>query len=172
MSAQVDIFGDDDEQPKKGFLAAHFRAHSQGEGEGDQNMAGPVHARAGANEFVEVKQVVKVPKRLVDLMTDDDAERCVQVWREAMWATRRTFDLATKQWIIEPDDKTRIAASQIFAAYREGLPVAKVEAMVVSFTDNTDDLYRIASTPSGRAGLLKAGLINEDWLRAKNLPCE
>jgi hypothetical protein len=74
-------------------------------------------------------------RKLFDLLKDDDLEAAVRVWREGLQATKRFWNPAAKQWIEEPDWRTRHDMSMAIAAYMEGKPVERQMVVAGSFDD-------------------------------------
>jgi hypothetical protein len=74
-------------------------------------------------------------KKLLDLLNEDDLEAAVRVWREGLQATKRFWNPAAKQWIEEPDWRTRHDMSMAIAAYMEGKPVERQMVVAGSFDD-------------------------------------
>ena len=99
------------------------------------------------------EKTVKIPKMiqsLLDSLTSEDIQAVGRVYREAMNATHRYWrddgknpktGRAMGKWIIEADHKTRLAAANMVAAYREGLPVQKQ----IQLSANVDDFQTMVS---------------------------
>jgi hypothetical protein len=140
--------------PKKGgFVREKIRNSKKG---------GPV-ARGGAggevNYDAKVEKIPKIIRTLLDALTDEDLDRVARVYREAM-------DAETWVWVDEgndektgrakghrqflPDHKTRIAAANMVAAYKEGLPVQRQVRLDGKFSELSDVVERFKQSPAGQ----------------------
>ena len=115
---------------------------------------------------LESKKLPKVLRTLLDAITDDDVDMVVKVWREAMVATRSFWresgrDPETKksigEWVTEPDHRTRLEASKLVAAYKEGLPIQRQAHFHGTFEDLGQALGKLASSPEGARALASLG---------------
>jgi hypothetical protein len=92
-------------------------------------------------------------RKLLDLLDDDDLEAAVRVWREGLQATKRFWNPAAKQWIEEPDWRTRHDMSMAIAAYMEGKPVERQMVVAGSFDDFEKLVDRLKLSPLAREEL-------------------
>jgi hypothetical protein len=136
--------------PKKGgFVREKIRSRKKG-----GSVARP-RAHEGRN-LVEIK-IPKVIRTLLDSISDDDVEAVGRVYREAMNATHRYWrddgkdpktGRAKGAWVIEPDHKTRLAAANMIAAYKEGLPVQRQIRLGANFTELRDEVEAFKRSPA------------------------
>jgi hypothetical protein len=103
----------------------------------------------------------KVIQTLMEILTDEDLENVAQVYRAALHANRRHWidegkdpktGRARGHWEVIPDFKTRIAAANMIAAYREGLPVQRQLVIAKQFESAADVIASVKQSPE----LLKA----------------
>jgi hypothetical protein len=81
------------------------------------------------------KVIKKKAASIAELLTQGDQEENLRVIREAKLATHRVYDFELKKGIDVPDHKTRLAATMLDLAYREGKPV---ERQISAHTDAQD----------------------------------
>jgi hypothetical protein len=102
----------------------------------------------------------------MDAMDEDDIAQVVRVWREAMNATHRYWRDEGKDpktgrakgcWITEPDHKTRIAAANIFAAYKEGLPIQRQVNFNMGHEELRDVIEKAKKSPAALEALRGLG---------------
>ena len=108
-----------------------------------------------------VKKIVKQAARLADMITDDDRVKAKTVIREAMDATCWRSDGSGKssRIVVEPDHKTRLAASTLQLAYDEGLPVKRSIVLTGDFKTSDEFAKMIEGSPeAARAIQTLAGL--------------
>jgi hypothetical protein len=129
-------------------------------------------ARAGLRNGQESSKnnatVVKIPKvirTLLDSINDDDVNQVALVWREAMKATNERWIDQGKDangralgYVSEtPDHKTRIAAANMVAAYKEGLPVQRQIRLDAHFDELSEDVAALKRSPAALAFLEALG---------------
>lgn len=99
----------------------------------------------------------RVIKRIADLLTSDDLEAAVQVWREGMEATRLVWSAKLKMYVeAGPDWDTRRECSELIVAYMEGRPMERQLNLNGSFMELGDLLRSVRL--SGEALRLIPGL--------------
>jgi hypothetical protein len=103
--------------------------------------------RAGEKAVVVVK-IPKVIRTLLDSMNEDDLDQVARVYREAMNATTTMWDVNERKLITLPDHKTRIAAANMVAAYKEGLPVQRQIRLGAHFDELRDVVERAKRSPA------------------------
>lgn len=94
-----------------------------------------------------------------------------KIFVEGMTAHELKWNNGTQSFDEYPDTKTRLDALKLYMAYKHGLPVQRIVRIETGFKDRNTELVQMASTPSGRDLLLKAGIITEEWI-AKNVPAK
>jgi hypothetical protein len=98
--------------------------------------------RVRASEIVrKLKPVSSVIRSLIEAIGQEDVDLVVKVWREAMTATRK-FQ-SNGEWIEEPDHKTRLEASKLLVAYKEGLPIQRQIVATTNVDDFPERLRRL-----------------------------
>lgn len=104
---------------------------------------------------------VKIPARLkslLDELNDDDIDRVAVVYRECMTATFKVWidegkhknGRAKGHWEVSPDYKTRLAAANMVAAYKEGLPVQRQITLAGKFKDLSEMMGQLQDSPQGK----------------------
>jgi hypothetical protein len=93
-------------------------------------------------------KVIKKAKSIGELLTADDQEENLRVIREAKNATHRIFNIDEKQSEDVPDHKTRLAATMLDLAYREGKPVERQITAAVKFEDLAQLQDRVSQSPA------------------------
>jgi len=126
---------------------------------------GDPDARAGLRIGQEARKsnakMVKIPKvirTLLDAMNDDDLDQVARVWREAMNATQQRWidqgkdESGRAQGYVDetPDHKTRLAAANMVAAYKEGLPVQRQIRLDAHFDELSDVVERFKRSPAAQ----------------------
>jgi hypothetical protein len=169
MNAQLDAAMQKATQANKakkgGFVREKMRKYSANH----PKKRGP-DARAGASGDAgppvggKAAAVVKIPKvirTLLDSMSDDDLDQVARVYREAMDATTTMWDVNEKKLITLPDHKTRIAAANMVAAYKEGLPVQRQIRLGAHFDELSDVVERFKRSPAAQDFVrrMAAGLV-------------
>jgi hypothetical protein len=115
-------------------------------------------ARARASVDGKHNAVVKIPKAirtLLDCINENDLEQVARVYREAMNATTRMWDVNEKKLIEFPDHKTRVAAANMVAAYKEGLPVQRQIRLDAKFGELKDKVAAFKRSPAAQDFLLR-----------------
>lgn len=115
-------------------------------------------------------------RTLFEALTNDDIIRVAEVYREAMHAERQFWvdqgrsktGHALGYWQKEPDHKTRIAAANMVAAYRDGLPIARQLALQGTFEELGILLESMRS--SGEAARL-LGAMPANAREVSSVPC-
>jgi hypothetical protein len=75
-------------------------------------------------------------------------EKAVEVLLAQMDAVTTFYDLTAKELVTRPDGKTRLAAVELFLAYREGRPVER-KIIETHHVDSLDDLKtKLAQSPA------------------------
>ena len=98
---------------------------------------------------------------LMEILTDEDLRSVAEVYRGALHANQRHWvdegkdpktGRARGHWEVIPDFKTRIAAANMIAAYKEGLPVQRQVVLTKAFESADETIKKIKDSPE----LLKA----------------
>lgn len=93
---------------------------------------------------------------LMEILTDEDLQSVAQVYRGALRANQRHWvdegkdpetGRARGHWEVIPDFKTRIAAANMIAAYKEGLPVQRQVVLKKAFTSADETIKKIKGSP-------------------------
>ena len=99
--------------------------------------------------------VSKVIQTLMEILTDEDLKCVAEVYRGALRANQRHWvdegrdpktGRARGHWEIIPDFKTRIAAANMIAAYKEGLPVQRQVVLAKAF-QSAEETIKIRQCP-------------------------
>ena len=96
-------------------------------------------------------KVIKKAKSIAELLTEDDQEENLRVIREAKLATHRVYDFELKKGIDVPDHKTRLAATMLDLAYREGKPVERQISAHAGAKDFPELLRRLQQSEAYKA---------------------
>jgi hypothetical protein len=136
---------------KTGFVREKIRNSKKG---GSLARGG---AGGEANYDAKLAKIPRMIRTLLDALTDEDLDRVARVYREAM-------DAETWVWVDEgndektgrakgyrqflPDHKTRIAAANMVAAYKEGLPVQRQIRLDANFTELRDEVEAFKRSPA------------------------
>ena len=91
------------------------------------------------------------------------------IFEQGFVATDTRWSNAAKEFLTVPDIKTRLETLKLFLAYRHGMPIQRQIRIESGFKDRETELLETARTPSGRALLLKMGVIDANWIK-HNLP--
>lgn len=102
---------------------------------------------------------------------DDNVELAKATLMRNLFASKRFFDKSSGSYIDVPDGATQIAAAVAICNQALGLPLQRMVKMDMTFKDRHSELMDAAATPSGREMLLRAGLIDREWL-GKYFPAE
>jgi hypothetical protein len=117
--------------------------------------------KVNAPDKKENQEMSKVIQTLMEILTDEDLQRVAEVYRGALHANQRHWvdegkdpktGRARGHWEIIPDFKTRIAAANMIAAYKEGLPVQRQVVINKAFESADEAIKKIKDSPE----LLKA----------------
>lgn len=95
---------------------------------------------------------------------DGDVDLAKATLMRNLFASKRFFDKSSKTYIDVPDGAVQIAAATAICNQALGLPIQRMVKMDFTFKDRHAELMDAAATPSGRETLLRAGLIDEEWL--------
>lgn len=133
----------------------------------------PAKPAAETAVLVKTKGAGKAVASLLAAITDDDVELVAKVWREAMTATRHFWRESGRDergksigsWVEEPDHRTRIDASRLVAAYREGLPIQRQLQLQGKIEDLDDMLNRVRSSPEAMKALEALTHVEPDVIR-------
>jgi len=82
-------------------------------------------SRARKEIHGSLAKIIKKAASITDLFTEHDQQENLRVIRQAKRATHRIYDGEQKRLIEVPDHKTRLAATMLDLAYREGKPVER-----------------------------------------------
>lgn len=109
-----------------------------------------IRAGAGATQSEGgVMAIVPANKTVADaLETHISIDYAIEVLKEQMKAETEFYDLTARKLIKRPDGKTRLAAVELFLAYKEGRPV---ERKIIEHhnLDSMEDLEKkLASSPA------------------------
>jgi hypothetical protein len=96
-------------------------------------------------------KVIKKAESIAELLTGDDQEENLRVIREAKLATHRVYDFELKKGIDVPDHKTRLAATMLDLAYREGKPVERQISAHADAKDFPELLRRLQQSEAYKA---------------------
>jgi len=122
---------------------------------------------ARAYEKKETGTLTRVPNAvLAQTWSNDELELAKATLLRNLTATKKFFDKDTKSYIEVPDPTAQITAARTIMDQALGLPVQRIMRQDVPFKDRHTELIELARTPSGRAFLLKADLVSEEWLAA------
>jgi hypothetical protein len=139
---------------KGGFVREKMRQYSEKHG-----RHAPTRAHEEDRKHSGAIKIPRVVRTLLDSITDHDLDAVARVYREAMNATHRYWrddgkdpktGRAKGEWVIEPDHKTRLAAANMVAAYKEGLPVQRQIHLGANFTELKDVVARFKQSPAGQ----------------------
>jgi hypothetical protein len=92
----------------------------------------------------------------MEILTDEDLQSVVEVYRGALHANQRHWvdegkdpktGRARGHWEIIPDFKTRIAAANMIAAYKEGLPVQRQLVVAKTFRSAEETVSKLRQSP-------------------------
>ncbi len=93
-------------------------------------------ARVGDTETAPVKFNSELTKKLAELLTADDLEAAVKVWREGMLAVKMVWNAKLQAYIDGgPDWQIRRDMSELVAAYMEGRPMERQMVASGSFQE-------------------------------------
>jgi hypothetical protein len=123
---------------KKGFVREKIR---------NRKKSGTVtRTRAAANKLLEV--VKNGPsedvRSMLDLITADDRKLIIQRLRENLSATRKQWNMVTKQWDYEPDARIQMDAIKQAMNYLLGQPTMAVQVNA-KFSELRDDVEAFKS---------------------------
>ena len=105
----------------------------------------------------KIRQLSKVIQTLMEILTDEDLRSVAEVYRGALHANQRHWvdegkdpktGRARGHWEVIPDFKTRIAAANMIAAYKEGLPVQRQVVLTKAFESAEETIKKIKARPS------------------------
>lgn len=126
----------------------------------------PALPKAGRNSRTRAQQGTegdrstpgtRIVKRIADLLTSEDLEGAVQVWRDGMEAQRLVWSAKLKMYVeAGPDWDTRRECSELIVAYMEGRPMERQLNLNGSFLE-LGELLRTVRL-SGEARRLIPGL--------------
>lgn len=148
-----------EQQPQPSFVKRKIREQKT-----RKKGASLARARAYRPTWLEsdVKKS-KVLKSLFDALGSADIEAVVRVWREAMNATKRMWDINAKKLVEFPDHRTRLLAANMVAAYMEGLPVERSIQAHSDIKDFDALLSQLRESPAAlRDPLIRAKLLEAD----------
>ena len=92
----------------------------------------------------------------MEILTDEDLQSVAEVYRGALHANQRHWvdegkdpksGRARGHWEVIPDFKTRIAAANMIAAYKEGLPVQRQVVLTKAFESVEETIKKIKGSP-------------------------
>ena len=119
------------------------------------------NAKINVPDKKENQELSRVIQTLMEILTDEDLRSVAEVYRGALHANQRHWvdegkdpktGRARGHWEVIPDFKTRIAAANMIAAYKEGLPVQRQVVLTKAFESAEDTIKKIKGSPE----LLKA----------------
>ena len=96
-------------------------------------------------------KVMKKAESIAELLTENDQQENLRVIREAKLATHRVYDFELKKGIDVPDHKTRLAATMLDLAYREGKPVERQISAHANANDFPELLRRLQHSEAYKA---------------------
>ncbi|HEY3900839.1 MAG TPA: hypothetical protein VGM54_19670 [Chthoniobacter sp.] len=115
----------------------------------------------------ETGALTRVPNGvLAQTWTNEELAEAKATLLRNLTATKRFYDKDEKCYVEVPDPTAQIAAAVAICNQAVGLPVQRILRQEIPFKDRHTELLELARTPSGRAFLLKAGLVSEEWLAA------
>ena len=127
-----------------------------------ERLPAPNLARACENPKIDVpdkkeNRATKVSiQTLMEILTDEDLRSVAEVYRGALHANQRHWvdegkdpktGRARGHWEVIPDFKTRIAAANMIAAYKEGLPVQRQMVLTKAFESVEETIKKIKDSP-------------------------
>jgi hypothetical protein len=130
--------------------------------------AGAQEPQATKTRPLSVKE--KIAIGLANILTDEDIQKVVEVYRDGLKATQRIWQENTHRdekgrlrgsWVEVPDWKTRKACADMIAAYKEGLPVQRQAILVQKFESMEETKERVTQSPEMLkviAGLAASGV--------------
>jgi len=139
------VFSHSDPREKRATLAALRESVRQIQNRPNRG------ARARKEWRGSLAKVIKKAVSIAELLTEADQEENLRVIREAKQAVHRVFDFETKETVFVPDHKTRLAATMLDLAYREGKPVERQISAHGDVSDFPDLLRRLQSSPAAQA---------------------
>ena len=100
----------------------------------------------------------------MDILPDRD-ETMAKRLEEAMSATEQKWSNKDQTFVEFPDHRTRLDALKTCLAYRLGMPAQmRINIEASGFKDQQTEMVELARSPMGRQMLLRAGVIDEQWL--------
>ena len=113
--------------------------------------------KINAPDKKENQELSKVIHTLMEILTDEDLRSVAEVYRGALHANQRHWvdegrdpklGRARGHWEVIPDFKTRIAAANMIAAYKEGLPVQRQVVLTKAFESAERPSRKSKDSPS------------------------
>jgi hypothetical protein len=104
----------------------------------------PEVARTGACARA---RLLKQAADLADLLADRDASGAIKVLRAGLSATKKMWDGNARDWVEQPDWKTRHDCALAILAYRFGKPIERSIAATGTFEELGQILSRIRASP-------------------------
>jgi hypothetical protein len=117
-------------QSTSGYVKDKIKAHTAEKV--DKSASALSRARKEARKTLA--KIVKKAASISQLLTERDQQQNLRVIRDAKKATHRIWDGEQKKLIEVPDHKTRLAATALDLAYREGRPRERSENVHVHAT--------------------------------------
>jgi len=102
------------------------------------------------------RKVLKQAADLADLLVDQDASGAIKVLRSGLEATKLMWDGNVRDWVEQPDWKSRHDCALAILSYRFGKPVERQLQISGTFEDLGQLFGRIQSSPAAHR-VLEAG---------------
>jgi hypothetical protein len=99
--------------------------------------------RARACEAKLLKQAAE----LADLLVDSDATGAIKTLRDGLSATKKTWDGNARDWVEQPDWKTRHDCAMAILAYRFGKPIERQVQVTAKYEELPEIIARIRASP-------------------------
>ena len=80
----------------------------------------------------------KFRRTINELIADNETEKAIAVILDGLRATKKYWSPIAKQFVEEPDHRTRLDSAKTIIAYHEGTPVQRVVAVTESFESLRD----------------------------------
>jgi hypothetical protein len=128
-----------------GFVADKIKSQSKN----GKNGVHVARARKGWRPS-SLTKIIKKAASISELLTDDDQEENLRVIREAKRAVHRVYDTQLKRLVEVPDYKTRLAATTLDLAYREGKPIERSMEVSGSYKELSEVLAELERSPEAR----------------------
>ena len=130
-----------DPEKLAGYVKNKIKAHKS------DKRASPC-SRARKEIRGSLAKIMKKGVSINELLTEHDQQENLRVIRQAKRATHRIYDGEQKRLIEVPDHKTRLAATMLDLAYREGKPIERQLTATAKFEDLASLQERVSQSPA------------------------